>query len=145
PRRSRPGGMVDRSARVRTRPTVHRPRRQRRRVRQMRASRAATAAASLPVRRGRPPRLSRAAILDAGLVALEGAPDAPLTVARIAAEINAVPAALYRHFANLDDLLDGILGRVLGAVALEIRPRAAWPGQVRDWMTSLRNHLLRYP
>jgi len=31
----------------------------------------------------------------------------------------------YRHFANLDDLLDGVLGRLLGAVALEVRPRGA--------------------
>jgi AcrR family transcriptional regulator len=110
-----------------------------------RAAHAVKSAESLATRRGRPPRLSRAVILEAGRVVLERAPHAPLTVARIAGEIDAVPAALYRHFANLDDLLDGVLGRVLGAVALEIRPRAAWPGQVRDWMTSLRNHLLRYP
>jgi len=38
-----------------------------------------------------------------------------------------------------------VLGKVLGAVELEIRPRAPWPEQIRDWMTSLRAHLLRYP
>jgi AcrR family transcriptional regulator len=94
---------------------------------------------------GRPARLSREAILDAGLALLERAPGEPLTVARIAAEVGAVPAALYRHFASLDELLDGVLGRVLGSVELEIRPRAPWPEQIRDWMTSLRAHLLRYP
>jgi AcrR family transcriptional regulator len=94
---------------------------------------------------GRPARLSREAILDAGVALLERAPREPLTVARIASQVEAVPAALYRHFANVDDLLDGVLGRVLGGVALEIRPRARWRGQLRDWMTALRNHLLRYP
>lgn len=96
-------------------------------------------------RRGRPPRLSREAILDAALAALERKPHEPLTLTRIAAEVEAVPAALYRHFASLDDLLDAVLGRVLGTVELDIRRRAAWPEQMRDWMKSLRNHLVRYP
>jgi AcrR family transcriptional regulator len=94
---------------------------------------------------GRPARLSREGILAAALALLEREPEEPLTVARIAAEVDAVPAALYRHFASLDELLDGVLGQVLGGVELEIRRRAPWPEQIRDWMTSLRDHLLRYP
>ena len=94
---------------------------------------------------GRPARLSREAILEAALALLERAPREPLTVARIAAAVDAVPAALYRHFASFDELVDGVLGRVLGTVELDIRPRAPWPEQIRDWMTSLRKHLLRYP
>jgi AcrR family transcriptional regulator len=94
---------------------------------------------------GRPARLSREAILAATLALLERAPGEPLAVARDAAEVDAVPAALYRHFANLDELLDGVLGQVLGAARLEIRRRAVWSEQIRDWMTSLRSHLLRYP
>lgn len=94
---------------------------------------------------GRPARLSRESILEAALSRLEREPAAPLTVARIAADVDAVPAALYRHFASLDELLDGVLGRVLGGVELEIRRRAPWPEQIRDWMISLRDHLLRYP
>lgn len=101
---------------------------------------------SAPKRRpGRPARLSRQRILAAGLALLEREPDQPLTVARIAAEVEAVPAALYRHFAGLDELLDGVLAEILGGVDPEIRPRAAWPEQVRDWMTSVRRQLLRYP
>jgi AcrR family transcriptional regulator len=95
--------------------------------------------------RGRPARLSRDGILAAALALLEREPEEALTVARIAAEVDAVPAALYRHFASLDELLDGVLGQVLGGVELEIRRRAPWPEQIRDWMTSLRAHLLRYP
>ena len=94
---------------------------------------------------GRPARLSREAVVDAALALLERDPAETLTVARIAAEVDAVPAALYRHFASVDDLLDAVLGRVLGSVELEIRRRASWPEQVRDWMSSLRSHLLRYP
>jgi AcrR family transcriptional regulator len=94
---------------------------------------------------GRPARLSREGILEAALALLEREPDEALGVARIAAEVGAVPAALYRHYASLDELLDGVLGRVLGGVELEIRGRAPWPEQVRDWMTSVRRQLLRYP
>jgi len=96
-------------------------------------------------RPGRPARLSREGILDAALALLEREPEEPLTVARIAAEVEAVPAALYRHFESLDALLDGVLAHVLGSVELSIRARAPWRGQLRDWMTSLRRHLLRYP
>jgi hypothetical protein len=45
-------------------------------------------------RLGRPPRLSRESILEAGVALLERAPREPLTVARIAEEVEAVPAAL---------------------------------------------------
>jgi AcrR family transcriptional regulator len=103
--------------------------------------------ARAPARRrpGRPARLSREGILEAALALLEREPEEPLGVGRIAAEVGAVPAALYRHFASLDELLDAVLGRVLGSVELEVRSRAPWQGQVKDWMTSVRGHLLRYP
>lgn len=112
----------------------------------MSARSTATAASTAVPRRGRPPRLSRDAILDAALVLLARAPREPLTVARIAAEVGAVPAALYRHFAGVDDLLDGVLARALDGVDRgAIRSRAGWAGQIRHWMTSLRRELLRYP
>jgi TetR/AcrR family transcriptional regulator, tetracycline repressor protein len=97
-------------------------------------------------RRGRPPRLSREAILDAALALLERDPREPLTVARIAAEVDAVPAALYRHFSSLDDLLDDVLARALSEVGrAPVRRRAGWQGQIRDWMIALRHEVLRCP
>jgi AcrR family transcriptional regulator len=107
---------------------------------------AASRARVAPGRRpGRPPRLSREGIVDAAIALMEREPDEPLTAARIAEEVDAVPAALYRHFSSLDDLLDDVLARVLAGVALEIPPRAPWRTQLREWMQSLRRHLLRYP
>ena len=95
--------------------------------------------------RGRPARLSRESIVDAGLALLEESPDEPLTLLRVAREVGAVPAALYRHVGSLDELLDGVLARVLEGVRFEIRRRASWRSQVRDWMRCMRAHLLRYP
>jgi len=94
---------------------------------------------------GRPARLSREAILEAGLALLEREPHLPLTLARVADEVGAVPAALYRYVGSHDELLDGVLGLVLCGLPLEIRGRARWPEQVRDWMSCVRDHLLRYP
>ena len=95
--------------------------------------------------RGRPARLSREAIVEAGLALLERAPDEPLTLLRVARQVDAVPAALYRHVGSLDELLDGVLARVFEGVRFEIRRRASWRAQVRDWMRCVRGHLLRYP
>ena len=53
--------------------------------------------------------------------------------------------ALYRHVGSLDALLDGIVVRVFAGVRPEIRRRASWRSQVRDWMRCVRTHLLRYP
>jgi len=94
---------------------------------------------------GRPARLSREAILEAGLALLEHAPEEPLTLSRVAEEVDAVPAALYRHIGSHDELLDGVLGLVLEGIPFEIRRRASWRSQVREWMTCVRAHLLRYP
>lgn len=95
--------------------------------------------------RGRPARLSHESIVAAALALLERSPGEPLTLARVAAEVDAVPAALYRHVGSLDALLDGVLARVLEGVRFEIRRRASWASQVRDWMRCMRVHLLRYP
>lgn len=95
--------------------------------------------------RGRPARLSRKAILEAGLALLDRSPEEPLTLSRVAEEVDAVPAALYRHIGSHDELLDGVLGLVLEGIQVEIRSRASWSTQVRDWMTAVRAQLLRYP
>lgn len=94
---------------------------------------------------GRPARLSREAILDAGLALVHREPEDPLTLSRVAEEVGAVPAALYRHVGSHDELLDGVLGRVLEGIPFEIRRDAPWRAQVRDWMRCVRTHLLRYP
>ena len=114
-------------------------------VRQHRKRSAVERSETGPRARGRPARLSHESIVAAGLALLERTPEEPLTLARVAAEVEAVPAALYRHVGSLDELLDGVLARVLEGVRFEIRRRASWRSQVRDWMQCMRAHLLRYP
>ncbi len=95
--------------------------------------------------RGRPARISREQIVDAAIALLGREPGEALTLARIAAEVEAVPAALYRHFESLDALLDGVVARVLEASDLEVGERGGWELQLGRWMRGLRAQLLRVP
>lgn len=95
--------------------------------------------------RGRPARLSREQIVAAVLSILEREPAEVPTIARIAQEIDAVPAALYRHFGSLDEVLDAVITQVLGAGPSGIEPGVPWPDQLATWMHALRDHLLRFP
>ncbi|MAG33063.1 MAG: hypothetical protein CL908_19465 [Deltaproteobacteria bacterium] len=96
-------------------------------------------------RRGRPARLSREHIIDAVFTLLEREPGAGLTISRIAREVEASPAALYRHFESLDDLLDSVLARVFAHADADPDVREAWEDQLDAWMRGLRAQLLRVP
>lgn len=103
-----------------------------------------TARADRP-RRGRPARLSQAVWIEAVLAMLERDPKAVPTIAQIAVEVGAVPAALYRHFESQDELFDAVLARVLAAHAYEPDRAIDWQEQLATWMRDLRIHLGRYP
>ena len=96
-------------------------------------------------KRGRPPRLSRQRVVDATLRLIDRSPGEPITIGRVAAEVGASPAALYRHFENLDDLLDAIVAYVLSDLDDTRDERAPWQEQLASWMRSLRARLLRMP
>ena len=108
------------------------------------ASAPASARQARPTR-GRPARLSRDGIVDSVLRMIQRAPDESITLKRIGREIGAAPAALYRHFDNLDDLLDCVLARVLADVGPGPGPSASWQQQLSGWMQALRSRLLAAP
>lgn len=101
--------------------------------------------ASTPAKRGRPARLSRQRIVDAVLVLLERDPKTVPTISTIAREVEAVPAALYRHFESLEDLLDSVMAGILEASHALPDADLSWQRQLERWMRDLRVHLLRYP
>jgi AcrR family transcriptional regulator len=95
---------------------------------------------------GEQPRvpLSRERILDAAVaLADEGGVDA-LSMRKLAQELGVVPMALYKHVANKDELLDGMIDVVVG----EIDPPPGgtdWKTGVRQRVLSARRALLRHP
>lgn len=95
------------------------------------------------VHRPRTP-LSRQRVLSAAVtLADEGGADA-LSMRKIAQRLGVVPMALYKHVANKDELLDGMIDTVVG----EIDPPAEgadWRTTVRLRVLSARRMLLRHP
>jgi len=67
-----------------------------------------------------------------------------LSMRKLAEDLGVVPMALYKHVANKEELLDGMIDVVVG----EIDPPAAgteWKSAVRQRILSARQALLRHP
>jgi AcrR family transcriptional regulator len=88
--------------------------------------------------------LSRERVLRAAveLADREGA-DA-LSMRRLAADLGVVPMALYKHVANKDELLDGMIDVVVDEIDPP-RTDAVWKTAVRERILSARRALLRHP
>ncbi|MFK0281380.1 TetR/AcrR family transcriptional regulator C-terminal domain-containing protein [Streptomyces sp. NPDC090499] len=88
--------------------------------------------------------LSRTRVLGAAVaLADDGGVDA-LSMRRIAQALGVVPMALYKHVANKNELLDGMIDVLVG----EIDPPAdgtGWKDTVRLRVLSARRMLLRHP
>ena len=88
--------------------------------------------------------LSKRRVLDAAVaLADEGGVDA-LSMRKIAQALGVVPMALYKHVANKNELLDGMIDVLVG----EIDPPAAdvdWMTAIRRRVLSARRMLLRHP
>jgi AcrR family transcriptional regulator len=92
-----------------------------------------------------PPRepLSREKVLHAAVaLADEGGVDAA-SMRKIALELGVVPMALYKHVANKDELLDGMIDVVVGEIDPP-REGAEWKTSVREQILSARRALLRH-
>ncbi|PPK97893.1 regulatory TetR family protein [Kineococcus xinjiangensis] len=92
---------------------------------------------------GRAP-LSRDRVLRAAVVLADRAGLEALSMRSLAQELGVVPMALYKHVANKEQLLDGMVD----AVVAEIEPPADdadWRTVVRGCVLSARRALLRHP
>src|SRR4051812_39413038 len=79
---------------------------------------------------GRRERLSRERVLRAAMAHADEGGIEGLTMRRLAEELGAAPMALYRHVANKDDLVDGLIDIVFGEVVL--------PPADGDWKAAMR-------
>jgi AcrR family transcriptional regulator len=67
-----------------------------------------------------------------------------ISMRRIAQELGVVPMALYKHVANKDELLDGMVDVVVGEIDPPIEG-ADWKATMRERILSARRALLRHP
>ncbi|WP_104045788.1 TetR/AcrR family transcriptional regulator C-terminal domain-containing protein [Arthrobacter sp. ZGTC412] len=88
-------------------------------------------------------RLNREKVLRAAVALADDIGIAPLSMRRLAQELDVVPMALYKHVANKDELLDAMIDVII----TEIDPPAAgpdWKDVVRRRILSARSVLLRH-
>ena len=87
--------------------------------------------------------LSRERVLRAAVALADDGGIESLSMRRLASELGVVPMALYKHVANKDELLDGVVDVVVG----EIDPPgtgAGWKAAVRQRILSARSALQRH-
>jgi AcrR family transcriptional regulator len=88
--------------------------------------------------------LSRNRVLRAAVALADHAGIQALSMRNLAQELNVVPMALYKHVANKEQLLDGMVDVIVG----EIDPPAGgtdWKSAIRQRILSARRALLRHP
>jgi AcrR family transcriptional regulator len=92
---------------------------------------------------GRRAPLSRDRVLRAAIALADDAGIDSVSMRRLAQELGVVPMALYKHVANKDELLDGMVDVIVG----EIDPPAHgadWKDAIRQRILSARRSLLRH-
>src|SRR5947208_13605437 len=89
-------------------------------------------------------QLSRDRVLRAAVALADNVGIEALSMRNLAEELGVVPMALYKHVANKEELLDGMIAVVVG----EIDPPAPgtdWKTAVRQRILSARRELLHHP
>jgi AcrR family transcriptional regulator len=79
-------------------------------------------------------RLSREILLSAAVALADQSGIESLSMRKLAHEFGVVPMALYKHVANKEDMLDGMVDVVFGEIDL--------PSRETDWKTAMRQRAL---
>ncbi|MEU9303812.1 TetR/AcrR family transcriptional regulator C-terminal domain-containing protein [Streptomyces sp. NPDC048269] len=93
---------------------------------------------------GRRTPLSRDRVLHAAVALADDIGIEGLSMRKLAQELGVVPMALYKHVANRERLLDGMVDVVVGGIDPPA-PGADWQSAVRQRILSARRALLGHP
>jgi AcrR family transcriptional regulator len=88
--------------------------------------------------------LNRDRVLAAAVALADELGIEPVSMRRLAEELGVVPMALYKHVADKDELLDGMVDRVIDEIEPP-DPDLTWRDAVRTRILSARTVLLRHP
>jgi AcrR family transcriptional regulator len=88
--------------------------------------------------------LSRERILRAAVSLADESGVDSLSMRRLGQELGVVPMALYKHVANKDEMLDGMVDLVVGEIDPPLED-ADWKSTMRERILSARRMLLRHP
>ena len=88
--------------------------------------------------------LNKERVLDAAVELADREGVDGLSMRRLSAELGVVPMALYKHVANKDELLDGMIDVIVAEIDPP-RTDLEWKPAVRERILSARRMLLRHP
>jgi AcrR family transcriptional regulator len=88
--------------------------------------------------------LTKERILRAAVALADEGGVESLSMRRIAQDLGVVPMALYKHVANKDEMLDGMVDVVVGEIDPPLEG-ADWNTAIRERVLSARRALLRHP
>ena len=89
-------------------------------------------------------RLSRGVVLSAAVALADDAGIDAVSMRNLAQALGVVPMALYKHVANKEELLDGMIDVIVGEIDPPTRD-AGWRDAIRQRILSARQVLLRHP
>ena len=88
--------------------------------------------------------LNRERVLQAAVSLADAVGFESLSMRRLAEELGVVPMAIYKHVANKDELLDGMVACLIGGIDPPA-PDQDWKSAVRSRVLSARQALQRHP
>ena len=88
--------------------------------------------------------LSRERILRSAVALADEGGAEPISMRQLAQELGVVPMALYKHVANKDEMLDGMIDVVVGEIDPPLEG-VDWKTAMRERILSARRALLRHP
>src|SRR5437762_490532 len=88
-------------------------------------------------------QLSRDRVLRAAVALADNVGIEALSMRKLAEKLDVVPMALYKHVANKEELLDGMVDVVFGEV--EFYAGDGWRPAMRERATKMRQALVRHP
>lgn len=89
-------------------------------------------------------RLTREFVLREALALLDEEGFGALTMRRLAERLGVVPMAIYRHVANKDDLVTGVIDRAVSLVPIP-SPDLDWRAGLHELAHGIRATMLRHP
>ncbi|AYY13103.1 TetR family transcriptional regulator [Actinobacteria bacterium YIM 96077] len=84
-------------------------------------------------------------VIEAALSLADSEGLGAVTIRRLATDLGVTPMALYWHFRNKDDLLDGMVDRIFEKIDPTVRTSDPWPEQLRTLLGSMLDVLRSHP
>jgi len=101
--------------------------------------------AEIQVREADRARLTKQAVVDRALALGDAEGLEALTIRRLATELGVTPMALYWHFRNKEELLEGLADQIWSELETEVDTAAPWYLQLRGLLESLLRVLRAHP